>query len=487
MIVDMEPKAELMRIVRRSLPGAAAVLLVAYLGFQLGANFSTTALLHILVVVLAAMWFGFWPATITSLVAFTSLNYFFVPPIFSFVVADPRNWVPLMTFELTAVIVSRLSAKVRMEARTAILERRGMERLYELSRSTLLLNRQQRPGTQIVSLIQETMRLDTVALFDVARVDTAGSKIAELEELARSTYVQDRHSNDPTSHTWQRVLRLGSKSIGALVLRGNDLNLLMVDAIASLTAIALDRANSFDKESRAEAGRQSEQLRATVLDALAHAFKTPLTVIRTASSGLLEACRLNPVQQELATLIDDESVKLNELTTRLLRTARLETSETQLRKEEVAIPQLIEQILREHSELLSGHEMRTSIPDIVTYADPELLGAAITQLIDNAAKYATPDSPITIAAKESESAVLISVHNEGSTVRPEDRDRIFERFYRSAGSSHRVPGTGLGLSIAKKAAEAHRGHVWVGSEEGKGTTFFLSLPCSGGNAEDGTR
>src|ERR1039457_5903128 len=114
----MEPNAGLMAIAKRSLPGAAAVLLVAYLGFQLGANFSTTALLHILVVVLAAMWFGFWPATIASLVAFTCLNYFFVPPIFSFVVADPRNWVALMTFELNAVMVSRLSAKVRMEART---------------------------------------------------------------------------------------------------------------------------------------------------------------------------------------------------------------------------------------------------------------------------------------------------------------------------------------------------------------------------------
>jgi two-component system sensor histidine kinase KdpD len=170
--------------------------------------------------VLAAMWFGFWPATITSLVAFACLNYFFVPPIFSFVVADPPYWVALMTFELTAVIVSRLAAKVRSEARTAVLERRGMERLYELSRGTLLLNRQQRPGPQIVALIRETMGLDAAALFDMTHTDAVGSGIAELEGLARDTYVQDCHSNDPASRTWQRVLRLGSKSIGALVLRG---------------------------------------------------------------------------------------------------------------------------------------------------------------------------------------------------------------------------------------------------------------------------
>jgi two-component system sensor histidine kinase KdpD len=98
------------------------------------------------------------------------------------------------------------------------------------------------------------------------------------------------------------------------------------------------------------------------------------------------------------------------------------------------------------------------------------------QFIDNAAKYSTPGSPIAIAVDDRDGEILISVHNEGSEVRPEDRERIFERFYRSPGSNHRAPGTGLGLSITKEAAEVHRGRAWVNSEEGKGTTFFLSLP-----------
>jgi two-component system sensor histidine kinase KdpD len=274
------------------------------------------------------------------------------------------------------------------------------------------------------------------------------------------------------------VLRPGTSSIGALVLCGANLSPLLADSIASLTAIALERARAFEKQSHAEAARHSEKLRTAVLDALAHAFKTPLTAIRTASSGLLEAGHLDPSQEELVTLIDEESDKLNALSTRLLQTARLDASETKLRKEMVLIPRLIDEILKRHSVQLGGRSTKVSITNerCATYGDRELLGTAIMQFIDNAAKYSEPGSPIAIAVDDSDGEILISVHNEGSEVRPEDRERIFERFYRSPGSNHRAPGTGLGLSITKEAAEAHRGRAWVKSEEGKGTTFFLALP-----------
>jgi two-component system sensor histidine kinase KdpD len=462
--------------------GSAAVLAAAYLGVRLHVNFSTTGFLDLLIVVLVSMMSGFWEATITSLVALTCLNYFFVPPVYTFYVADPQNWVALITFESTALLVSRLSIQREKQARTAILERRRMERLYELSRRTLLMNPQQSPGSQIVTQIRDVVEVDAVALFDAARahVDTAGADCPELEALARSTYLQDRNEDHADLVTWQRVLRPGTSSIGAIVLRGINLSPLLADSIASLTAIALERARAFEKQSHAEAARQSEQLRTAVLDALAHAFKTPLTAIRTASSGLLEAGHLDPAQVDLVTLIDEESDKLNVLSTRLLQTARLDASETKLRKETVLIPQLIDEILTKHSDQLGGRPTQVSIANqrCATYGDRELLGTAIMQFIDNAAKYSTPGSPIAIAVDDRDGEILISVHNEGSKVRAEDRERIFERFYRSPGSNHRAPGTGLGLSITKEAAQVHRGRAWVNSEEGKGTTFFLSLPLT---------
>ncbi|HTB19525.1 MAG TPA: ATP-binding protein [Bryobacteraceae bacterium] len=476
-----QPGSNAWRFARYALTGSATVLGTAYLGVRLNVNFATTGFLHLLIVVLIAMIAGFWEATVTSVMALICLNYFFVPPIFTFYVSDPQNWLALITFETTALLVSRLSIQMEKQARTAVSERRGMEKLYELSRRTLLMNPQQLPGPQIVAQIYDVVQMDSVALFDAvrARVDAAGSGSAELEATVRSAYLQDRNEDQADQMTWLRMLRPGTRSIGAIVLRGNNLNPLLADSIASLTAIALERARSFEKQSHAEAARQSEQLRTAVLDALAHAFKTPLTAIRTASSGLLEAGHLDAPQEDLVTLIDEESDKLNILTTRLLQTAKLEAAETKLSKEAILIPQLIDDILAEHSDQLGGHPTQISItnPRCTTYGDRELLGAAIMQFIDNAAKYSTPGSPIAIAVDDREGEILISVHNEGSEVRPEDRERIFERFYRSPGSNHRAPGTGLGLSITREAAQAHQGRAWVNSENGKGTTFFLSLPC----------
>jgi two-component system, OmpR family, sensor histidine kinase KdpD len=482
-MTEIEPNTEpqsMLRFFGHALGGSAMVLLAAYFGVRLRVNFATTGFLDLLIVVFVAMLAGFWEATVTSLMALVCLNYFFVPPVFTFYVSDPQNWVALITFESTALLVSRLSIQMEKQARTAVSERRGMEKLYQLSRRTLLMDPQQLPGPQIVAQICDVAQVDAVALFDAARarVDAAGSAGPKLEAAARDTYLQDRNEDHAEQMTWHRMLRQGTSSIGAIVLQGNNLNSLLADSIASLAAIALERARSFEKQSRAEAARQSEQLRTAVLDALAHAFKTPLTAIRTASSGLLEAGQLDPAQEDLVTLIDEESDKLNVLSTRLLQTAKLEAAETKLRKEPVLIPQLIDDILTEHSDQLDGHPTEVSITNqrCATYGDRELLGTAIMQFIDNAAKYSTPGSPIAIAVDDRDGDILISVHNEGSEVRPEDRDRIFERFYRSPGSNHRAAGTGLGLSITKEAAEAHRGRAWVNSEKGKGTTFYLSLP-----------
>jgi two-component system sensor histidine kinase KdpD len=137
------------------------------------------------------------------------------------------------------------------------------------------------------------------------------------------------------------------------------------------------------------------------------------------------------------------------------------------------------------SDVLAGHPVesaRNSIlvavedPSLTVRADRGLLAMILAQYIDNARKYSTAGTPIEIAARASHTEVLISVHNFGSTIRIEDRERIFERFYRSPELKDAVPGTGIGLSVVRKAAEAHHGHVWVISDDKEGTIFFLSLP-----------
>jgi len=469
-----------LKIWRGCLAGLAAVALVTFCAFRLNLNLSTSGSLYFLIVVMVAVVWGFWEASVTSLIAVNCLNYFFVPPVLTWRVADPQNWVALATFEITALTVSRLSTRAQGQARAEARQRAEVEKLYELSRRILFLDRRLTIGPQIVSLIQEIFRTESVALFDaaLARMDATGSGASDLEELARSAYFQDCTLEGADATARADVLRLGSRPVGAIAIRGPELGRLAIVPIASLAAIALERARSFEKESRAEAAHQTEQLRTAVLDALAHAFKTPLTAIRTASSGLLEAGRLSTDDAELAALIDEQAEHLNRLTTELLQMARIDAAEVRLRRERVPVLTLIEDVLARYSERLHGRRVEVSdgAAQLEVQGDRKILLAALEQFIDNASRYSTPGSPIAVTAEENLGEIVIAIHNEGPPIKPADRERIFERFYRAEESRHRAPGTGLGLSIAKKAAEAHGGRTWVVSEAATGTTFYLALP-----------
>ena len=466
----------------RTIAGIALVLLWTWFGFLLHLNLAAIGFLQLLVVLGVALKAGFWQATVVSLVANFCLNYFFIPPVFTFYIADSRNWVALIVFEISALVVSRLSTQARAQAARATNREQEMERLYEFSRKLLLLNRQDSPGPEILSLIQTIFGIGAAALFDAskARTEAIGSDTAALETETRNAFLQDRDWRSADEMTSIRVLRLGVRPIGALGMRGPSLNAVTAGALASLSAIALERAHSFERETHAEAERQSEQLRTTVLDALAHEYKTPLTVVRTAASGLIELGGLTATQSELIALVDSEVKRLSELTTRLLQMSRLDKADIRIRPVRINVEELIQDLLADTKSLLSRHCIRTQGLESAACirADRELMNIALTQFLDNAAKYSAPASTITVAVNVLPAAVRFCIHSQSPPIPYEDRERIFERFYRSAGSNHKVAGTGIGLSISKKVAEAHRGRVWVTSSEEDGNTFCMELPLS---------
>jgi two-component system sensor histidine kinase KdpD len=447
--------------------------------FILQTNLLTIGLLYLIVVVTVASLFGFWHASLTSILAVLLLDFYFEPPIFSFTVESPAMLVALVTFEGTALAISRLHGRELRIAREAAAYRSGMEKLYELSRSSLLLDLREPPGPQLVVLIQRIFDAPAVALFDanLGRQDRAGDWQPSEEDLAKECFLRDAAKDDPQTQTSERLLRGGSKRTGALVVRGK-LSPIVVDALAALAAIAIGRHQSFESEDRAEAAKRSEQLRAAVMDALAHELKTPLTAVQTASSGLLELGGLSDSQAELVTLIDDRAVRLNELCTRMLQTAKLAPTQVDLNSDEVNLKELITEVLASGSQENGRNRIRVTVDDpaLTMQVDRKLLGMILTQYVDNAEKYSSPGTPIKIDARKSHGEVLISVHNFGTPIRIEERERIFDRFYRSPDRKDAVPGTGIGLSVVRKAAEAHHGHVWVVSDQKEGTTFFLSLP-----------
>jgi two-component system sensor histidine kinase KdpD len=216
------------------------------------------------------------------------------------------------------------------------------------------------------------------------------------------------------------------------------------------------------------------------MDALAHELKTPLTAVQTASSGLLELGGPSGSQRDLVSLINDEAIRLNDLCTRLLLTAKLEAGQVGLQTDDVNVHELISEVLVMPNKQQVRERVQVAMEDpaLTVRVDRALLAMILEQYIENARKYSTPGTTIEIAARKSHTEVLISVHNVGSTIRIEDRERVFDRFYRSTDLKCSIPGTGIGLSVVRKAAQAHHGHVWVISDEREGTTFFLSLPIA---------
>ena len=452
-----------------------------WLSFRFGQGFAFTGFLYLILVVLVALYGGFWQATVISVTAAACLNYFFVPPIFSFV-NSPENWVALGAFEFTALVISRLSQRANLRAAEAIAGRRDVERLYETSRRILLLDNSGEPGAHVTSLIREVFELRAVQLFDArsgARHESG--EAADAWQQTEDAYVRDADGYDADTLTWYCALRVGMKPVGGLALIGTSMTKQAAAALASLCGIALERARALQRESSAQAARETEQLRTAVLDALAHEFKTPLTVARTASSGLLAVGGLTELQGELITIIDQQASKLDHLASRLLTAARLDRTEFRLQCEPLMFSHLAATAVQRLEQESERERFRLSPPRANEHpilADRELMLTAVAQLVDNALKYSEPNSPIDITFRTSETEVLLAVRSKGLVISGKDRERVFERFYRAPETLHLPAGTGLGLSVLKKIVTAHRGNAWAEGEPGYGTSFFVSMPAA---------
>jgi two-component system sensor histidine kinase KdpD len=436
-------------------------------------------LLYLLIIVPTALWCGFWQAAIVSVTAVVEQSYFSMRQGRLNPATDATNSITLVAFILTALVISRLSARVTEHARATDSWGGQMEDLYEFTRRTLQMNLHVEPGAQLAELVHEIFALEAVVIFDadLHEIYQAGYWHDDPLELAQNVYYFESSDDDPETGIARRVVRLGTVPIGSIVLRG-ETSPLTNNAIASLIAVTFDRYRAFANESRIETERQTEQLRSTVLDSLAHEYKTPLTAIRAASTGLNEMGKLSSGQSELVSLINEQADLLNDLTTRLLTTARLDAGEVTVHAIPVGVASLLDEVVASLSDRLASMKVAIDVPDdsLVLCCDRRLMTMLLSQYIDNACKYAIYGTTITIRAVQSKAEVIFSVHSFGPVIPIADRERIFDRYYRSSTSSNRASGTGIGLSVAKRAAMIHDGYVWVTSDQDEGNTFYAAIP-----------
>lgn len=449
-------------------------------------NETTAGFVYLVAILLIATAGGLIESTIASVAAMLCFNYFFLPPVGTFTISDPRNWVALFAFLATSLISSQLSAHAKRRTKEAIDRQNEMERLYSLSRALLLTDTERPIAKQIVEQIAQAFEFRAVALYERSGggIYRAGfDDSPEIEKELKETVVRSEVVRDEGRGLIITPVRLGRQPIGSLALRGAVLSDAALQSLLNLVAIWLERALTEEAVNRAEVARRSEELKSTLLDAIAHEFKTPLTSIKAVTTDLLSApeSELRVHQRELISIADEGADRLSTLVTEAIQLARIEGGKFQLNRGVHLPSSLILGAVKQMKSLLDGRAIHLAIADDLppVWVDAELIRMVIAHLIDNALKYSSPTGLIVIGARRAENRVIIYVSDQGAGISEEEKTRIFDKFYRGKKETH-LKGTGMGLAIAREIMHAHGEDIWVTSKAGQGSEFSFSLPLAPG-------
>ena len=447
-------------------------------------NATTAGFAYLVAILFIAARWGLTEALVGSFTAVACFNYFFLPPIRTFTIADPQNWVALVAFLATSITASHFSTQARKRTLEAMDRQREMEKLYALSRSILLIEPTRPVPKQLAMQIAQSFDAQAVALYDrdSGEYFRAGPEdFPDVDGRLRQAAVEGTLFRDGPARTVVTSVRLGAQPIGSLGIHGVILSDSALQGLSNLVAIGLERLRVQEAASKAEAARQSDELKSTLLDALAHEFKTPLTSIKAASTALLSSHALNQDQQrELVSIVDEETDRLSVLVTEAIQMARIEAGRVVLRRESYSVEYLVESVLDKLRPVVEDRKIPLNIaPDLPSvWVDGELIEVALRQLVDNALKYSPASSPVTLTAEAKDGRVIVSVGDRGPGIPEAEQSRIFEKFYRADAARHQIPGAGLGLVIAREIIHAHGGEIWVDSKPGEGSVFQFSLPAS---------
>ncbi len=446
-------------------------------------NPTTVALTLVLFILLLAARLGLRYAVVASVLATACYNFFFLPPLGTFVISDPQNWLALFTFLLTGVIGSRLSQKARDEADHALGKQRELEVLFALGRELLQTENVAELVNALPTLVNAVARAEhtTLYLLEGDRLYEAGIRSAAstlgTTQLRQLALTLPRAELQP-DHEVTIPLQAGVRPRGLLRLSGVQFSDDTLQAIGGLVSIALDRAQALEQVARSEAFKESERLRTLILDSITHELRTPLTSIKGATGTLLTSDNVNPTDRhELLTIIEEEADRLNNLVSEAVEMAQIESQEVHMDFSSITLQQVIAVAQENCSWVGSTHPFDMEIkPDLTIYADATMVAKVLCNLLENAAKYSAAGSPIFLSAEQRDGLVITSVADRGVGIDPSEQELIFDRLYRSRLQNQRVSGTGMGLAISRAIIEAHHGTLTVTSQVGHGSVFSFSLP-----------
>ncbi len=483
--------------------GASVLALAAFVALLRGVRVvnPTTVALGLLVLVLVTSTLArLWVAVATAVVAMLAFNFFFLEPVGTFTIADPRNWVALMAFLVAGVTVSQLSAAVQSRAREAVARRNELARLFDLSRDVLLTTESASTLDALAQHIARRFELEGVAVCLPAptgwRVHQGGARDIAIDQqelgvaLARAgtalefdarrrSYSGQVAARDATGHAVSLVpLRFGTRAIGLLAAPEGELDPGVLDAVAGLTAIAVERSQLLAERKDAELVRQRADLASALLASLGHDLRTPLTAIKVAISNLQDPALPDDQRQSQTRLAEIELDRLTRLFRDLLDMARIDAAAIELEHGWVTPSDIIDAAMANLRPALEGRIVEVDAQTSrVVRVEPRLTSAALAHLLENALQYAPADRPILVRGWTESDGLHLTVTDQGPGLDPGELDHLFERFYRGQRARERSVGTGMGLAITRGLLAAEGGRVW-GENVERGARFSMAVPAA---------
>lgn len=462
----------------------AEIAAVTMADYRLHINQTTVALMFLVMVLLTSAYWGLRYAVVMAVLATAAFNFFFLPPVGTFTIADPQNWVALFAFLVTALVASNLAERARREAEGAKQRRREVERLYGLSQRLLASDNVLELLNALPRYVQETFSVTSVVAMaaDHPTVYRSSLDAAFEESVLRSTLLRGEPiTQGAVSYV---PLRLGMRTVGALGIAGADLSRATLDALGSLAGLAIERARALEALSKNRAEQEHERLRTALLDSVTHEFRTPLTSIKASVTTLLSGATLDDSgRRDLLSVIDEETDRLNRLVGEAAEMAQLDSGMFKLDLQPHPITDALEPAVDDAKASLENHPVEVivapNLPEV--RMDVQRIREVLMHLLENAGKYSAPGTPIKVTSELKGDQVITSIADRGPGIDSFEQSLIFEKFYRGQHQRYTAPGTGMGLAIAKVIVEAHGGKIGVVSQTGSGSVFSFSLPVEKGS------
>lgn len=480
---------------------AAVALLTAACSTWIGvSNPTIVALSFLLVVLIVATVSTRRVAIATSAMAFLCFNFFFLPPVGTWTIADPENWVALFTLLAVSIVASHLSLQVRQRASDATARRDELARLFDLTRDILLTTDTAGAVGLVARYVARRFGLESVTIclpgpggwqrhhsgerpldIDAAQLDAALSAARARLEFDAHQRTYGGHSRIETADGTSVSLvplRVGTRPIGLLALHGQDVEAGTQDAIAGVTAIAIERTQLLEERREAEVVRRGAELKSALLASLSHDLKTPLTAVAVAANNLDASWLTDEQRRGQIEIVRSELQRLTRLFQDIVDMARIETQAIAAEREWVQPAEIVEAAVRQAEPALGSH--RIEVADLAEHAlvrlDPRLTSAALAHLLENAGQYSPSGSTVTVTVTLSRDELRVAVRDRGVGIAPEDFDHLFERAFRGTGARRQRFGTGMGLAITRGLLAAESGRVWAENHPEGGATFTIGVP-----------